>query len=81
MPGKSAYQHNINDKIEELRNKIQLLEGDRRAYYERSQWTMKQNQQKIQKLRKENKELHKMKADRLAVSIWLALALLEHLCL
>ena len=73
MPGKSAYQHNINDKIEELRNKIQLLEGDRRAYYERSQWTMKQNQQKIQKLRKENKELHKMKADRLAVSIcdWL----------
>lgn len=44
-------------------------EGDRKAYYESAEWTMKQNKERIAKLRKENKELHKLKADRLAVSV------------
>jgi len=43
-------------------------EGDRKAYYESSQWTIRQNKDKILKLRSEVKELQKVKADRLAVS-------------
>ena len=46
-------------------------EGDRKAYYESSQWAMKQNNEKITGLRKENKELHKLVSDRLAVSAYL----------
>ena len=44
-----------------------ITEGDKKAYYENSEWTVKQNKELIAKLRKETKELHKMKADRLAV--------------
>ena len=43
-------------------------DGDRKAYYESSQWTVTRNDQKIAQLRKENKELHKLVCDRLAVS-------------
>ncbi len=45
-----------------------LTEGDRKAYYESSEWTMKQNREKILNLRKENKELRKVMADKLSVS-------------
>lgn len=45
---------------------MQLLEGDRKAYYESAEWTMKQNRDKIAKLRKENKEMRKLMADKLA---------------
>lgn len=34
-------------------------EGDRRAYYETSQWTMKQNQETVTNLKRENRELKK----------------------
>jgi len=47
----------ITDEIEELRRKITLLDGDRKAYYENSQWTMQQNKEIVQKLRTKNKEM------------------------
>lgn len=34
-----------------------VLDGDRKAYYENSQWTMQMNKDAIQKLRSKNKEL------------------------
>ncbi|XP_041099410.1 coiled-coil domain-containing protein 151 isoform X2 [Polyodon spathula] len=41
-------------------------EGDRKAYYESSQWTIKKNKESILQLRKENKQLHKKLAETLA---------------
>ena len=46
-----------------------IIEGDRKAYYESAEWKMKENREKISKLRSENKELRKVKCDKLAVSI------------
>jgi len=45
-----------------------LIEGDRKAYYESAEHTMKQNRQKIVRLQQENKDLYKLKADKLKVS-------------
>ncbi|XP_013412590.1 coiled-coil domain-containing protein 151 [Lingula anatina] len=56
-------QRAITEHIEEVKSKIALLEGDRKAYYENSQWTMKQNRDTIEKLRKENWELRKKLSD------------------
>jgi len=44
-----------------------LTEGDRKAYYESAEHTMKQNRQKIVRLQQENKDLYKLKADKLKV--------------
>jgi hypothetical protein len=44
---------------------MQLLEGDRKAYYESAEYTMKQNREKIARMRQENNELRKQKADKL----------------
>jgi len=46
----------LTDQIEELKRKIALLDGDRKAYYENSQWTMQKNKDTIQALRAANKE-------------------------
>eukprot|EP00050_Salpingoeca_kvevrii_P006992 m.293106 g.293106 ORF g.293106 m.293106 type:complete len:489 (-) comp12729_c0_seq1:2490-3956(-) len=43
------------DQPEELRRKLALLEGDRKAYYESSQATIQSNKELINRLRKENK--------------------------
>ncbi|XP_028567369.2 outer dynein arm-docking complex subunit 3 isoform X3 [Podarcis muralis] len=56
----------VHDQITELQNKIQLLEGDRKAYYETTQWNIKKNKESILQLRKENKKLHKTLAHLLA---------------
>ncbi|KAH1176135.1 outer dynein arm-docking complex subunit 3 [Mauremys mutica] len=56
----------VHEQISELQNKIQLLEGDRKAFYENSQWTLKKNRESIQSLRQENKKLHKKLAAILA---------------
>lgn len=44
-------------------------DGDRKAYYESSQWTMKKNKETIQKLRKKNKDSRLDLAKKKAVSI------------
>ncbi|XP_064857495.1 coiled-coil domain-containing protein 151 [Oncorhynchus nerka] len=56
----------LHDQITELQRKIQLLEGDRSAYYEMSQSSIKKNRNSILQLRQENKRLHKKLADALA---------------
>uniref|UniRef100_UPI00398EBCA6 coiled-coil domain-containing protein 151 n=1 Tax=Pristiophorus japonicus TaxID=55135 RepID=UPI00398EBCA6 len=52
----------VQEQIWDLQKKIQLLEGDRKAYYENSQWTIKKNKETIQYLRQDNKRLHRMLA-------------------
>ncbi|XP_071495771.1 outer dynein arm-docking complex subunit 3-like [Diadema antillarum] len=61
MPGVGKTNSNtpITEQISELQRKISLLDGDRKAYYESSQWTIKQNLEAIRKLRGDNKTLHK----------------------
>uniref|UniRef100_A0A8C8JBW3 ODAD1 central coiled coil region domain-containing protein n=1 Tax=Oncorhynchus tshawytscha TaxID=74940 RepID=A0A8C8JBW3_ONCTS len=56
----------LHDQITELQRKIQLLEGDRSAYYEMSQSSIKKNRNYILQLRQENKKLHKKLANALA---------------
>ncbi|RNA22272.1 coiled-coil domain-containing protein [Brachionus plicatilis] len=52
----------ISEKIEELKQKLALLDGDRKAFTENAEWTKRKNHEKIEQLRKENKELrHKLK--------------------
>mmetsp|Transcript_19933 Transcript_19933/g.64893 ORF Transcript_19933/g.64893 Transcript_19933/m.64893 type:complete len:579 (+) Transcript_19933:36-1772(+) len=46
-----------DEELADLRKKYELLEGDRKAYYETSQWTIKQNRETIGALKRENKEL------------------------
>ncbi|XP_037361774.1 outer dynein arm-docking complex subunit 3 isoform X2 [Talpa occidentalis] len=47
--GKSA----VHMQVTELQKKIQLLEGDRKAFYENAQWNIKKNQETISQLREE----------------------------
>jgi len=44
---------------------MQLLEGDRKAYYESAEYSMKQNREKIARMRQENNDLRKQKAEKL----------------
>ncbi|KAM4603281.1 coiled-coil domain-containing protein 151 [Polymixia lowei] len=55
----------LHEQITEMQRKIELLEGDRTAYYESSQSTIKKNRESILQLRQENKRLHKKLADTL----------------
>ncbi|XP_067416550.1 outer dynein arm-docking complex subunit 3 isoform X2 [Emydura macquarii macquarii] len=64
--GPAGVKPPIHEQISELQNKIQLLEGDRKAFYESSQWTIKKNRESILGLRQENKKLHKKLAAILA---------------
>lgn len=64
MPGAGKNSTtSINDQITELQRKIALLDGDRKAYYESSQWTIRQNRSSVANLRQENKMLRKNLAD------------------
>uniref|UniRef100_A0A8C6CST6 Outer dynein arm docking complex subunit 3 n=1 Tax=Moschus moschiferus TaxID=68415 RepID=A0A8C6CST6_MOSMO len=51
--GKSA----VNMQVAELQRKIQLLEGDRKAFYESTQWNIMKNQETINQLREETRAL------------------------
>ncbi|VDI11739.1 Hypothetical predicted protein [Mytilus galloprovincialis] len=64
--GNAVMQRPVQEQIEELKAKIALLEGDRKAYYETSQHAMKHNQDTVTKLRKEDKELRKKLSDSLS---------------
>lgn len=59
-------QRPVSEQIEELRSKINLIEGDRKAYYESSQYALKKNRDNISSLRKETWELRKRLSDRLS---------------
>ncbi|XP_054842241.1 outer dynein arm-docking complex subunit 3-like [Eublepharis macularius] len=56
----------MHEQISELQNKIQLLEGNRKAFFENSQWNIKKNRESILQLRQKNKKLHQKLADLLA---------------
>ncbi|XP_019905222.1 coiled-coil domain-containing protein 151 isoform X2 [Esox lucius] len=56
----------LHDQITELQRKMQLLEGEKSAYYESAESSIKKNRDSILKLRQENKRLHKKLADALA---------------
>ncbi|KAK5866439.1 hypothetical protein PBY51_020630 [Eleginops maclovinus] len=53
----------LHDQIMEMQRKIQLLEGDRTAYYESSQSTIKKNRETIRHLRQDNKRLCRKMAE------------------
>ena len=58
FPAKMPRAKTVNEQIRELQQKITLIEGDRSAYAQASQYKIEKNNQKIADLRKENKELH-----------------------
>ncbi|KAJ3129097.1 hypothetical protein HK100_008836 [Physocladia obscura] len=47
----------VDDELHDLKLRFELLEGDRKAYYETSQWAIRQNKDEVGHLRQENKEL------------------------
>ncbi|KAM4594054.1 coiled-coil domain-containing protein 151 [Fundulus diaphanus] len=53
----------LHDHITELQRKLQLLEGERTAFYERSQVAIKKNRESILQMRQESKKLYKQVAD------------------
>ncbi|XP_076585375.1 coiled-coil domain-containing protein 151 [Chaetodon auriga] len=63
MPLTTGFKPPLHDQIAEMQRKIQLLEGDRTAYYESTQATMKRNTESIRQLRQENKKLHRRLAE------------------
>ncbi|XP_069334814.1 outer dynein arm-docking complex subunit 3 isoform X2 [Eulemur rufifrons] len=63
----------VHLQVAELQRKIQLLEGDRKAFRESSQWNIKKNQETINQLREETKALELQLMDLLK-----ALELLDH---
>ncbi|KAF7216441.1 coiled-coil domain-containing protein 151 [Nothobranchius furzeri] len=52
-----------HDQITELQRKIQLLDGDKTAFYESSQSAMKKNRESILQLRQDNKRLYRKVAE------------------
>ncbi|KAM4747454.1 outer dynein arm-docking complex subunit 3 [Rhinophrynus dorsalis] len=69
MPGTvtlDAVKPPIHEQVSELQKKLQLLDGDHKAYVESSQAALKRNEEAIQWLRQENKKLHRKLADVLA---------------
>ncbi|XP_040585931.1 outer dynein arm-docking complex subunit 3 isoform X2 [Mesocricetus auratus] len=57
-PSYHSIKSSVHAQVLELQRKIQLLEGDRKAFYESSQWNMKKNQDTINQLQEETKALH-----------------------
>ncbi|TPX32612.1 hypothetical protein SmJEL517_g04325 [Synchytrium microbalum] len=47
----------LDEELQDLKLRFELLEGDRKAYYETSQWAIRQNKDEIGKLRTQNKDL------------------------
>ncbi|KAJ1547419.1 hypothetical protein HK096_003030 [Nowakowskiella sp. JEL0078] len=47
----------VDEELHDLKLRFELLEGDRKAYYETSQWAIKRNKEEIGNLRLQNKEI------------------------
>ncbi|KAI9106169.1 hypothetical protein DFS34DRAFT_49148 [Phlyctochytrium arcticum] len=47
----------VDEELHDLKLRFELLEGDRKAYYETSQWAIRQNKEEVSQLRIQNKEL------------------------
>ncbi|KAH6589335.1 hypothetical protein BASA61_005665 [Batrachochytrium salamandrivorans] len=47
----------INEELHDLKLRFELLEGDRKAYYETSQWAIRRNKEEVNHLRVQNKHL------------------------
>ncbi|KAL8618412.1 hypothetical protein ACOMHN_050180 [Nucella lapillus] len=62
---KGLTQRPVSEQIDELKAKINLIDGDRKAYLESSQYAIKKNGENITSLRKETWELRKRLSDRL----------------
>ncbi|XP_011826759.1 PREDICTED: coiled-coil domain-containing protein 151 isoform X1 [Mandrillus leucophaeus] len=54
---RDAGKPSVHAQVAELHKKIQLLEGDRKAFFESSQWNIKKNQETISQLHEETKAL------------------------
>lgn len=59
----AVLNRSISEKIEELKAKKSLLDGDRKAYEETSQTLIQKNKERIRTLRKDNKELRQKLRD------------------
>ncbi|KAM5238153.1 outer dynein arm-docking complex subunit 3 [Ctenodactylus gundi] len=55
--GRGAGKPAVHTQVAELQRKIQLLEDDRKVFYESSQWNIRRNQDTIKHLREETKAL------------------------
>ncbi|XP_075893858.1 outer dynein arm-docking complex subunit 3-like isoform X2 [Nelusetta ayraudi] len=58
-----ALKSPIHDQFTELQRKIQLLEGDKAAHYEKSQCAIQRNSETIRQLRQNNKRLYQKLAE------------------
>ncbi|KAI8927052.1 hypothetical protein BC831DRAFT_504122 [Entophlyctis helioformis] len=47
----------VDDELHDLKLRFELLEGDRKAYYETSQWAIRRNKEEVNHLRQQNKQL------------------------
>ncbi|KAJ3088217.1 hypothetical protein HK102_009269 [Quaeritorhiza haematococci] len=47
----------LDEELQDLKLRFELLEGDRKAYYETSQWAIRQNKDEITRLRGLNKDI------------------------
>ena len=48
---------NTAEELADLQSRFELLQGDRKAFYEQSQLTLKQNKEQVDALRREGKEV------------------------
>eukprot|EP00842_Homolaphlyctis_polyrhiza_P006364 jgi/Hompol1/6729/HPOL_005058-RA len=47
----------VDEELHDLKLRFELLEGDRKAYYETSQWAIRRNKEEVNHLRQQNKQL------------------------
>lgn len=79
----------VDDELHDLKLRFELLEGDRKAYYESSQYAIRQNKEEISKIRKQNKQLAEVIAKfkkvntihRLIINFWFSKILLFYIIL
>ena len=66
-----------SDQLDELQKRFRLLDGDRTAYYETSQYTIRQNKEQIAQLKKDNTDMSFGDLSRTCGQMWKDLPLEE----